>query len=94
MMANSIYIEKHEYEESEIMPSTQKNPEFPWQIFNSDKIKVIRKEFFTNVVSNISSTALENEGYLRLFQKSGLRFYFLNEFLSFDYRTELYAPLD
>ena len=45
------------------------------------------------MASHVSSKSLENEAYLKMFQLSGAKFTFLNEFLSFDYNTDLYENL-
>ena len=93
VMANSLYEDPDEDEKNRILPSTSKEYKFFWELFHYDKVKVIKKSLFQNVASELSPRVTENEAYLRMFQLSGSRFYFLSEFLSFDYRTELYSPL-
>ena len=93
LIANSLYEDPEEDEKNRILPASPKDFKFFWDLFHYDKVKVLRKPFFESAVSHFSEGMMENEACLRMFQLSGSRFYFLSEFLSFDYRTELYSPL-
>ena len=83
-----------ESEENRVLPATNKEWKHAWELFNFNKIKVTRKTFYMNIASDIAISASENEFYIRLLQQSGSKFQFLNEFLSFDRRLNLYAPLN
>ena len=93
LVANSLYEDPEESEANRILPSSPQTFKHPWELFHLDKVKVFRKEYFENVVSRMAPMAFESLAYLRLLQQSGPHFSFLNEFLSFDRRTDVYSPL-
>ena len=94
IMANSLYEDPEENEDSKILPSTLKEFKHPWEIFSYDKIKIMKKSLLNNIAFHLSSKTSENEAYLRLLQQSGSRFLFLNQFLSFDHETDFYCSLN